>query len=539
VSYPEFFNNVFGPIMQPGSSSHTAAPCRLGYLAHCLLGEPPADVRVLLDQNGSFAGTFGLMYEDQAMLAGALGCLPDDPRLFEAAALARATGVTYAFKFGVMAESTHVNAMKFVLTGRSGKVVTLVGDSTGGGMVQTKVVNGYPLQLQGDCYAVLMYDRRVTLPSVEVEAAACQLIGYLSTDIVQAEDTGRLYCIRLAEMPDLTGLKGQFDLPVDLLQPVLPVLAWLGRQPQLFDTMTRWRKLAAERGLPLSEVAVKYEMAASGWGRERVLDTMRLVAAKMHRQTHAAYEPGTIVPESPFKTNLAALWAQRQASPDRLTDDLTAETLRWAFGAGAGIPGVETVPGPMGSGGGYIYAALHAVQQRKGFTDDDLLRGLFIAAGIGAIAYTRTEPTGEVTGCTGECGICGAMAAAAVAEMAGGTPEQIENAASLSLQAAMGWPCDPIAGGLGQPCRSRILSATCTAVVFADLALAGRDAVLPLHEAIDVADKIGRRLGSDLLCTGRGGASIAPAALRWGAVYRTWIDATAQTGTPRPPGNLI
>jgi len=31
-SYPEFFNDVFGPVMQPGSSSHTAGPCRLGYL---------------------------------------------------------------------------------------------------------------------------------------------------------------------------------------------------------------------------------------------------------------------------------------------------------------------------------------------------------------------------------------------------------------------------------------------------------------------------------------------------------------------------
>jgi L-serine dehydratase len=34
--YPEFYNDVFGPIMQPGSSSHTAAPCRLGYIAHSL-----------------------------------------------------------------------------------------------------------------------------------------------------------------------------------------------------------------------------------------------------------------------------------------------------------------------------------------------------------------------------------------------------------------------------------------------------------------------------------------------------------------------
>ena len=72
-----------------------------------------------------------------------------------------------------------------------------------------------------------------------------------------------------------------------------------------------------------------------------------------------------------------------------------------------------------------------------------------VAAGIGAIAYTRTEPTGEVLGCTGESGVCGAMAAAAIAEMVGGSPEAVENAASLALQAFMGLPCDPMPGGSG------------------------------------------------------------------------------------------
>ena len=74
----------------------------------------------------------------------------------------------------------------------------------------------------------------------------------------------------------------------------------------------------------------------------------------------------------------------------------------------------------MGGGGGYMYAALSAVQEARGMDDDDLLRGLFVAAGVGAIAYTRTAPTGEVIGCSGEAGICGAMAAAGIVEMVGG-----------------------------------------------------------------------------------------------------------------------
>jgi L-serine dehydratase len=155
------------------------------------------------------------------------------------------------------------------------------------------------------------------------------------------------------------------------------------------------------------------------------------------------------------------------------------------------------------------------------------------------IAFSRTEPTGEVIGCTGECGISGAMAAAGIAEMAGGTPEQVENAASLHLQAFIGLPCDPIPGGFGQPCRSRILATTCMASVFADLALAGRQAVVPLHEVIDVADHVGRRLPPELLCTSQGGLPSTPTARRQAAAYARWVEQTERDGTPRPPGNLI
>ena len=538
--YPEFFNDVFGPVMQPGSSSHTAAPCRLGYLARSLLGEAPAKVRVLLDREGSFAGTFGIMNEDNAMLSGAMGFLPDDPRLFEAANLAHAAGIDYAFEFGELTESSHANAMKFCLTGASGKTVTLVGDSTGGGMVETRVVNGYPLRVRGDSYVLLVFAPAAAVLTAQLDQIRAALEPVLEAGQSRVDGHGTMHWFKTATAPDMGLIGARWPgTEMALLEPILPVITRETRRPQLFSTMTRWREITAERGQALWETAVQYEMDASGWTRAEVIDYMRQIARHLHRQTHAAYEAGVVVPETPFKLNWAGQWDRHARSPRRLTDDLTANTLKWAHGAGAGIPGVETVAGPMGSGGGYIYAALFAVKEARGFTDDDLLRGLFVAAGIGAIAYTRTEPTGEVIGCTGECGLCGAMAAAAIAEMAGATPGEVENAASLSLQASIGMPCDPIPGGLSQPCRSRILSAICTANVFADVALSGRDAVLPLHEVIDVADAVGRGLSPDLLCTSRGGFCTTPTAHRQAAAFRAWYENTKAENAPRPPGNLI
>ena len=513
MSYPEFFNDVFGPVMQPGSSSHMAGPCRLGYLAGSLLGERPVHARIILDQDGSFAGLFGVMAEDRAMLAGTLGMLPDDEQLFDSPRIALERGLVYEFEFGHIAESSHPNAVKFVLTGESGRTATLVGDSTGGGMVETRSVNGCELRVKGDAYCALVFspDRAALLERIE------------STD-----------------EPDLNALAAKWPRhDVYLLRPVLPVLHSPAAKPQLFDSMTRWRELAVERGLPLWEIAVQYEMDASGWSRERVIDAMRRIERVMYRQTHAVYDEGLQVATTPFRPDMVSAWGEHVASRRSLTNGITQATLKWAYGAGAGIAGVPGVPGPMGSGGGYIHAALWAVKEAHGFTDEELLRGLFIAAGIGAIAYTRTAPTGEVLGCTGECGMCGAMAAAAVAEMAGGTPEQVETAASLSLQAQIGLPCDPIPGGFGQPCRSRVLAATCMAHVYADLALAGHNAVLPLHEAIDVADEVGRSLPPGLLCTGKAGAPAAPSGQACAVAFRKWFSETEKDGRVRPPGNLI
>ncbi len=541
-SYPEFFNDVFGPVMQPGSSSHTAAPCRLAGLARDLLGEPPSRARIVLDRKGSFAGTFGIMAEDRAMVAGILGFSADDERLFEALELAVDAGLESEFEFADVTESDHPNVMKFVLTSAGGRTVTLVGTSTGGGMIETVLIEGFAWRSIGDTYSLLLFDGDQAMSGGQLGRLGAELPGLIDSKTLEADGGSRLHVLRFESAPDMESVgrtlgEQGFAGRVTLLRPVVPVTLKRERRQQLFSTMTGWREVAARRGVPLWEAAIEYETDASGWSRERVVDSMRTLAQLMRRQTRAAYDEHVSVPVSPFKPDFATRWGAHQDSEGRLTGDLTAQTIRWAYGAGAGIPGVCTVPGPMGSGGGYVYAALSAVQESRGLSDDDVLNGLFVAAGVGAIAFTRTEPTGEVLGCTGEAGVCGAMAAAGIVGMVGGSAQQTEDAASLALQAFTGMPCDPMPGGLCQPCRSRVLAATVMAHVFADLALAGHSAVLPLHEALDVADAVGRSLPPELLCTSQGGACAAPEAQRRRAEYERWL-ARSEPGD-LPPGNLI
>lgn len=520
--YPEFYNDVFGPLMQPGSSSHMAAPCRAGLLCRALLGEEPADIRVEMDPEGSFAGAFGQMNEDLGMLNGALGRAPDCPDFFSIKETLKQRGISYRFDFCPMKESPHINALKFILSGVSGKQATLVANSIGGGMVETVWVDGYAFSSKGDTYALLVFDpeKRLNQARLEQQIAACQTV--LEAGAGQGQKGGLMLWFKLEQAPSPALAQALSGLETALLPPILPVPTTADKKPQLFDSMTEWRRLAKAQGKTLADVAVDYETAASGWGREQVIAYMRdVVQPAMRRRTHSLYEEQTTPMTTPFSELHYQKW---EAALPRLPLNLgvISKSIRYVVAGQPPVPGVLNVPGPMGTGGGFLYGVLSAVQEELNLSEETMLQGLFVAAGVGAICYTRTNPTGEVVGCAGECGCCAAMAAAALVQMLGGQPEQAEAAASMTLQAAVGWPCDPIPGGKDMPCMSRVLFIASMSIVFAQWALAGQDPVLPFHEAVDTADRVGRSLSGDLLCTARGGHCAAPTAQCLASQFRQW-----------------
>lgn len=511
--YPDFFNDVFGPVMQPGSSSHTAGPCRLGMLARQLLGgENPAEITVQLDRNGSFAGTFGLMREDLGMLAGAWGLSPDDPRLFDIRQILSDAGVRYAFEYVDFPPGAHPNAVRFMLADKHGRRCTLAGNSVGGGRVETTEAQGVPCRYIGDTHLICL--------RTDATEADCLAPGGALEAEATFDTQGRRCVLVYSETAlDADALPGEV---VFRLSPILPVPMNRKRETQLFDSFGPWIAYAEAHGITLSEAAVEYERRASGWPREKIVEAMRVLQATMKRQTEAVYADDAALLETPFTGYHFRQWERYESTNAPLAGPVLARAMRYAFGAQALCRGVKLVPGPMGTGGGYLYSVLRAVQDARGLSDEALLEGLFVAAGVGAIAYTRSDPTGEVTGCAGECGMCGAMSAAAVTHLLGGTPRQVEAAASMTLQSAVGWPCDPIPGGHNQPCASRVLTAVCMAVAFSDVALSGRDAVLPFHEVVDAMDALGRRMPSDLLCTSRGGLCATPTGARCRRAFDRW-----------------
>ena len=518
--YPDFYNDVFGPLMQPGSSSHTAGPCRMGYLASNLVKGGLKDITVHMDPKGSFAGIFGYMSEDIGMAGGALGFLPDDIRLFDARKICAERGISLHFEIADVKESSHNNALQFILTDDSGRKSVLTGNSIGGGMVEVVNINGYPVFFMGDTYVAMFQDARPE--DKEDLEAAFGPYDCIESGISRNEEGKCLLWFKTAEDP--SGVSGMDAENAHLLLPVLPVINNSSRKPQLFDTIEDWRRIVKERQSTMFDIAVEYEMLASGWPREKVIDQMRTIEGYMHRQCHAILDDGAKTLETPQDGNHYRQWDEYYSKGDYLVGDTIALALRYMYTARTSAPGVLFVPGPMGRGGGFVYAVLSAVKETKGYTEDDLLRGLFVSAGVGAVCYSRSNPTGETTGCTGDSGACMVMACGGLAEMIGCTPEQVENAASMALEISVGWPCDAIPGGYWQPCGERLTTAIVMAIAFADLAKSGKDHILPFHEVLAVADRMGRALGDDCHCTGRGGLCLTPTAQRYIKEFREKVE---------------
>ena len=173
--------------------------------------------------------------------------------------------------------------------------------------------------------------------------------------------------------------------------------------------------------------------------------------------------------------------------------------------------GGRVVTAPTNGAAGIIPAVLHYFMDfQRGAGDDDVVDFLLAATAIGVLIKTNASISGAEVGCQGEVGSACAMAAAGLAQVLGGTPEQIENAAEIGLEHNLGLTCDPIGGLVQVPCIERNAMAAVKAINAAQLALSGDGT----HKvSLDAAILTLRDTGRDMLDkykeTSRGGLAVA------------------------------
>lgn len=171
------------------------------------------------------------------------------------------------------------------------------------------------------------------------------------------------------------------------------------------------------------------------------------------------------------------------------------------------------VAAPTAGSCGVVPAVFLALEEEKGYPVDQMVKALYVSAGIGGIIAQRASISGAAGGCQAEIGAASAMAAGGVAFLLGCDGETIAHAAALAMKNLLGLACDPVAGLVEVPCVKRNVMGAVNALTSADLANAGIRSRIPPDEVFDAMRSIGKALPEELKETGKGGLAATPTGL--------------------------
>lgn len=170
------------------------------------------------------------------------------------------------------------------------------------------------------------------------------------------------------------------------------------------------------------------------------------------------------------------------------------------------------VAAPTAGSCGVIPAVFISYETYFKALEDDMVKALLIASGIGAVIAENASIAGASGGCQAEIGSASAMAAAGLTFLQGGDSLQIVNSSALALKSMLGLACDPVCGLVEVPCIKRNVAGAMNAITAAQMSMAGIKSVISPDEVIDSMQRIGAAMPSSLKETAREGLAITPTA---------------------------
>ncbi|MER5564065.1 L-serine ammonia-lyase [Streptomyces sp. NPDC002506] len=275
--------------------------------------------------------------------------------------------------------------------------------------------------------------------------------------------------------------------------------------------------LAATRatGLPISSVVLANELAWRDEAAVRagLLEIWQVMDAGIRRGlTREGILPGGLK----VRRRAAAGARSLRAEGDAATRGMEWVTLYAMAVNEENAAGGRVVTAPTNGAAGIVPAVLRycltfvAAEATEVERDDLAVRFLLAAGAVGLLLKQNASISGAEVGCQGEVGSACAMAAAGLAEVLGGSPEQVENAAEIGMEHNLGLTCDPVGGLVQIPCIERNGMAAVKAVTAARMALRGdgRHRV-SLDEVIETMRATGADMSDKYKETARGGLAVS------------------------------
>jgi len=495
--------------MRGPSSSHCAAAARIGLLARALMDHKIDSVLVEFDDRGSLPTTHESQGSDMGLLGGLLGFEPFDERMVHYQQEVRQTGIQVQFRTGSYGDP-HPNTYRLSLK-NSKECHSLVAISTGGGMIEVVEIDGHELSLLGDLYVTLIYFEQGEKAVVQKIQG---ILGQKGDIQVLNEKIGqrRFICVKQhvpLDNQQITTLSLLDDtIVVKSLPPVLPIMTPEAIEVP-FDTCEQMLAYNRSRQLNLADLAIDYESARGGVGRNEILDKMVEIVRIMKNSVRIGLA-GTSWKDRILGSQSTS-YNEKQKTGHLLDIGLLNRVILYvtALMETKSAMGVIVAAPTAGACGGLPGAVL-GTADAMGCDDEQIAKAMLAAGMIGVFISNFSTFAAEVAGCQAECGAGSGMAAAALATLMGAETEVAVAGASMALQNSLGMICDPVANRVEVPCLGKNVVAASNAVACANMALAGYDPVIPLDEVICTMDDVGKSIPSKLRCTGLGGLSMTP-----------------------------
>lgn len=267
--------------------------------------------------------------------------------------------------------------------------------------------------------------------------------------------------------------------------------------------------LVKERKQSLSQVVAEYEAFRSNTSceavREQMRETLKVMRASVENGILDKGERTHII------TGYGHLFKEAIAENRVLGCSLLKNVVLYALAVGQHNAGLgRIVACPTAGACGVVPGAMLAVADELDSSEEELIEALLVMGGVGIVSAAQGPISGAEGGCQSECGVASSMAAGAVVYLMGGSGEQVFAAASLALQSHLGLVCDPLASLVEVPCVTRNSTSATTAIVAANMAMAGIPAVIPYDECVVAMKQIGKSMPESLRETSKGGLAAIP-----------------------------
>jgi L-serine dehydratase len=282
--------------------------------------------------------------------------------------------------------------------------------------------------------------------------------------------------------------------------------------PYPFSTGDDLLERCNEHGLSISTLLMENEKALRS--EAEIVAGLADIAHAMERCVSRGCEREGILPGGlKVKRRAATLARKLRTDPRGHADPLVIIDWvnLWALAVNEeNAAGGRVVTAPTNGAAGIIPAVLMYYRRFVPNADDEgVRRFLLAAAAIGALYKKNASISGAEVGCQGEVGVACSMAAGGLAEVMGGTPAQVENAAEIGMEHNLGLTCDPIGGLVQVPCIERNAMGSVKAINAARLALSGDG---KHHVSLDKVIATMRATGADMSVkykeTARGGLAV-------------------------------